>query len=68
MTEPSEDEHARVGLCVTCEHGRVIVNDRGSRFYRCERSTVDPTFPRYPRLPVMACRGYERLGEADREA
>jgi len=41
-----------VGLCATCQHARVIVSDRGSRFYFCERSRSDPRFPRYPRLPV----------------
>lgn len=25
----------------------------------CERSRADPSFPRYPNLPVLACRGYE---------
>ena len=25
----------------------------------CERSRTDPSFPRYPRLPVTSCRGYE---------
>ena len=47
------------GLCATCEHARVITSDRGSRFYFCERSRTDPRFPRYPRLPVVACIGYD---------
>lgn len=25
----------------------------------CELSLTDPSFPRYPRLPVFECRGYE---------
>jgi hypothetical protein len=25
----------------------------------CELSKTDATFPRYPRLPVLQCRGYE---------
>jgi hypothetical protein len=48
-----------VGLCGTCRHGAVIVSDRGSRFYRCERSKTDPRFPRYPPLPVVSCIGYD---------
>jgi hypothetical protein len=24
---------------------------------------LDPSFPRYPRLPVVVCRGYERVEE-----
>ena len=34
---------------------------RGARttFWRCERAATDPTFPRYPTLPVLECRGFE---------
>jgi hypothetical protein len=46
------------GLCATCVHARVLENRRGSRFYLCELSKVDPSFPRYPPLPILACRGY----------
>jgi hypothetical protein len=57
------DEHpiesARAGLCATCRHATVIVSDRGSRFYRCERSNTDPRFRRYPPLPVVRCIGYD---------
>jgi len=41
---------------------RLIQSDRGSVFYFCERSTTDPSYPKYPRLPVLQCAGYERLG------
>jgi hypothetical protein len=37
----------------------VIRNTRGSSFSLCERSKDDPAFPKYPRLPVLECRGYE---------
>ena len=47
-----------VGLCSNCVHCRVITARRSS-FYFCERSTTDPAFPRYPRLPVRACIGFE---------
>jgi hypothetical protein len=59
MDEERIEPAARVGLCVTCRHARVIESDRGSRFYFCERSKTDPAFPRYPRLPVVACIGYD---------
>jgi hypothetical protein len=49
------------GLCDTCRHQRVVTNTRGSRFSLCERSRNDPAFPRYPRLPVTSCAGYERI-------
>lgn len=47
-----------VGLCADCLHCRVITARR-SRFYFCERSAIDPAFPRYPRLPVRVCVGFE---------
>lgn len=47
-------------LCDHCLHQRVVGNTRGSVFSLCERSREDPTFPRYPRIPVLECRGFER--------
>ncbi|HEY7969798.1 MAG TPA: hypothetical protein VID95_07360 [Candidatus Limnocylindrales bacterium] len=47
------------GLCATCRHARPVVSARGSQFTLCERSRTDPAYPRYPRLPVLACRGFE---------
>ena len=47
------------GLCDACRHQRLVSNTRGSTFSLCERSRTDPAFPKYPRLPVRACRGYE---------
>lgn len=52
-------ERAKVGLCAECRHGRRVESDRGSVFWRCELSVSDASFPKYPRLPVRACRGYE---------
>jgi hypothetical protein len=54
---------APAGLCATCRHARTIVTDRGSRFIRCGRSATDDRYPRYPRLPVLACPGYEPVDE-----
>jgi len=48
------------GLCDSCAHQRIVKNTRGSVFSLCERSRTDPSFPRYPRLPVTSCSGYER--------
>jgi GNAT superfamily N-acetyltransferase len=48
------------GLCATCQHVQRITSARGSTFYLCERSRTDPSYPRYPRLPVLACAGYDR--------
>jgi hypothetical protein len=52
-------EDPNVGLCISCKHARRITSDRGSVFYLCTLSAVDPRFPKYPTLPVMACAGYE---------
>jgi hypothetical protein len=38
---------------------RSVTNRRGSTFFRCGRADTDPTFPRYPPLPVRECRGYD---------
>lgn len=54
-----ERELATVGLCAGCVNAHVIENRRGSRFYRCRLAEVDPAFARYPRLPVLECRGFE---------
>ncbi len=53
---------ARIGLCATCRHARVVRNRRGSAFWLCGRSATDPRFPKYPPLPVRTCPGHE-IGE-----
>lgn len=60
-------ETKRVGLCLSCQHVRLVRTDRGSIFYQCQRSATDPSYPKYPRLPVLQCRGYE-LEEAPQES
>lgn len=52
---------AREGLCATCERARRVTNDRGSVFVRCTYSTIDPAFPKYPRLPMLACIAYQNV-------
>jgi hypothetical protein len=56
--QPSPPPNA--GLCDSCEHQVQVRNTRGSVFSLCTRSRHDPAYPRYPRLPVLSCRGYER--------
>ncbi len=67
MSEPDSDSPAldRVGLCSSCRHVRVVRSDTGSTFYLCGLSRVDPSFPKYPRLPVLSCRGYERASSPE---
>ena len=49
---------AAIGLCERCRHARVVTTPR-SVFRLCERSRTEPEYPRYPRLPVLACAGFE---------
>ncbi len=46
------------GLCESCANVRFVDTRKGSRFFMCQLSEVDPRFPRYPRTPVMQCIGY----------
>lgn len=56
---------SEAGLCARCRWMRRITSDRGSVFYLCRRSATDPAFPKYPRLPVLHCRGYEKMPPAN---
>jgi hypothetical protein len=53
-----EKPETTIGLCAQCRWMRKMESDRGSVFYLCQLSATDPTFPKYPRLPVLRCRGY----------
>ena len=63
VTEAAKDEIRRVGLCFDCQHAQRIQSARGSTFYRCKLSDTDPSFPKYPRLPVIRCAGYAQMVE-----
>ncbi len=52
------------GLCDSCRHQQLIRNTRGSEFSLCLRSREEPErFPRYPRLPVAECDGFDARGD-----
>lgn len=48
------------GLCERCRHQQIVGTTRGSSYSLCRRSREDAAYPRYPRLPVLRCPGYER--------
>jgi hypothetical protein len=52
------------GLCASCVHSRTVRGAR-STFWRCARADTDPSFARYPTLPVQECRGFEPPASAD---
>ena len=54
-----EAERSRAGLCADCVHARLIESSRGSIFYLCLRAEHDPSFRKYPALPVRSCPGFE---------
>jgi hypothetical protein len=56
------------GLCETCMHVQIVRSSKGSSFVLCRLSEVNPAFRRYPALPVITCRGYERGPESPRYA
>lgn len=56
------------GLCATCRHQRIVRTTRGSTFSLCERSKVDPAYPKYPRMPVLRCAGWEAAEPGTRPA
>jgi hypothetical protein len=53
----------RNGLCDRCLRQRLVRNTRGSVFSLCERSKTDPRYPKYPRMPVLECPGFESSEE-----
>lgn len=54
----SSETPLQSGLCAGCRHARRVLTPR-SRFWLCERSRDDASYDRYPRLPVLTCRGFE---------
>jgi len=50
----------KLGLCADCRHAQQIESSKGSVFLLCALSKTDQRFPKYPRIPVLACSGYTR--------
>ncbi len=51
----------RIGLCATCQYARVVKHPRGGEdYFRCGKHDEDPTYPKYPPLPVRTCGAYLR--------
>lgn len=54
------DAGMRAGQCDSCQHQRIVKSGRGGVFSLCERHRAEPErYPKYPRLPVESCPGYE---------
>jgi hypothetical protein len=48
-----------------CAHARRVRSARGSVFWLCGRAAAEPAFDKYPRLPVLSCRGWQEGRPAD---
>ncbi|MBI1796058.1 MAG: CoA-binding protein [Candidatus Eisenbacteria bacterium] len=57
----------QVGLCRDCRHAREVPSAR-ARYWLCRRSADDPSFAKYPALPMRSCRGFEWREAAAPEA
>ena len=60
----SPDPKSRLGLCADCRQVRFIESSKGSQFLLCHLSQSDPSFPKYPHLPILTCSGYSRKPES----
>jgi len=62
MSNPKGDP----GLCAACAHARTVNSARGATFVFCGLSRTDGRFAKYPRLPVLACVGFESAAPSPR--
>jgi hypothetical protein len=58
--QSAAEKRTAAGLCSDCVHARGIESNRKSIFTLCQLSLTDPRFPKYPRLPVLSCSGYNK--------
>jgi hypothetical protein len=54
--------HPPAGLCDSCRWQKLVPNTRGSTFSMCRHPEL-PQLSKYPRLPVVECRGFETAPE-----
>lgn len=47
------------GLCAKCQHAKLNETRKGTAYLRCTRAAWDSRLPRYPRLPVTDCPGFD---------
>ena len=50
---------AEPGLCAACRHASRITSAKQSTFVLCGLSRTELSFPKYPRLPVLRCEGFQ---------
>jgi hypothetical protein len=57
--EPSDQPKPEVGLCSICRFAKTQRSSKEHTFWRCQRADSEPSFRRYPPLPVSECAGFE---------
>ena len=62
VTNRANGDELDAGLCADCVHARRVESARGSQFSLCQYSAIDPTFRKYPVLPVKRCPAYDARG------
>ena len=62
---PDRQVPVPAGLCERCAHVQIVSSSKGSRFYLCRMSAIDPRFPRYPAIPVLQCDGFAPAPSGD---
>ena len=50
----------RVGDCLDCTHAKTLKTKTGSAIFQCGRAEKEPTYARYPALPLRNCPGRAR--------
>jgi hypothetical protein len=61
-----KQRRAEIGLCLGCVHHTLIVGKNGNEFHLCEKNKTDSSFLKYPRLPVLNCKGYQSKDDTKR--
>ncbi len=68
MSDAMEDtppESAIAGLCADCAHAKKLTTKIDATIYLCGLAAKEPRLPKFPRLPVIACPGYEKLARPE---
>lgn len=53
-----EEARLRYGLCGHCRHAGLVTSAKGSEFILCAFSRIDPSYPKYPVLPMLTCAAF----------
>lgn len=52
-------------LCEYCSHMKPIISGKGKVFVQCRKHFEDASYPKYPRVPVLRCLGFNDLNPTE---